>query len=270
MLAVVVLAVLVVLGPHGHAAPGAADDPFESFPDLVPLPMPWSPPSTSSWRLTGGMVEPTGLLAIGTMPWRHACARRRQNWERLALHTTGVHRTIATRSRKIGRAKETSYWRNMSRTLATVLQNGWPILSVVGWAGDWSSYSTLTYDLKTSSANSPGTLKEVIIKGKNGKELSCDQAPPTTNWATYTVALNPSTFGFSRGEYDGVMANVQELWIRREFATGGDNAGLDNVKLTGATPPIPEFSSIILVALGFSAVAGLILIYRRGDGKAVV
>lgn len=146
----------------------------------------------------------------------------------------------------------------------------WYFVSPLDWAGDWRSYDLLSYDLIriTGSAYDPN-VREILIIGNNGTTLSCDQPIPTTTWKTYTLALNPSTFGVNQTVYDNVMMNVKELWIRGEFSTVQDSAGLDNVILARQTPPVPEIPIIFLIGLGLAGVVGL-MVFRchRGNHTA--
>ncbi len=109
----------------------------------------------------------------------------------------------------------------------------WYYVSPQSWSGDWSVYTTLSFDIRVVS-NSGGIAvygNMVTIKGTNGDTLVWSGNAPSRSWTHYEIPLEPSTFGVNKGVFDSVMGNVSEIWIEGEYVSGSDTEGLDNVQL---------------------------------------
>jgi hypothetical protein len=114
----------------------------------------------------------------------------------------------------------------------------WWLVSPVAWAGDWSDYRTLKFDLAIPSGHYPSsdTAGMVVIAGTNGMTMTWTGPTPLWTWTYYEVSLDADSFGVDQATFDGIMASVSELRILAEFVGGTETVGLDNVLVT-ATPP---------------------------------
>lgn len=115
------------------------------------------------------------------------------------------------------------------------------------YLGDKSAYSggTLSFDLRQSATDSQFDSPDVIL-GSDDTRLGYDfgnaSTHPRTNWTRYEVRLSAEADGWSNLENDedatqegleSVLSDLNELWIRGEYRTGGDVGGIDNVELSG-------------------------------------
>lgn len=116
--------------------------------------------------------------------------------------------------------------------------SGWYFVSPAEWAGDWSGYRVLKFDLAIPSGHYPSsdTNGIVVIVGTNGATMTWTGPTPLWTWTYYEVDLSPAAFNVNQATFDGIMTGVSELRILAEFVSGTETVGLDNVRLT-ATPP---------------------------------
>lgn len=110
----------------------------------------------------------------------------------------------------------------------------WWFATPVSWAGNWSSFKTLMFDVGVVSPGSLPTdpIPNVRIIGANGLELTTGSPPLANTWRHYTVALKPETFGVTQAYFESVMGYVVEMRIRGEWTGGDDVELLDNVIVT--------------------------------------
>jgi len=113
----------------------------------------------------------------------------------------------------------------------------WYFVSPISWAGDWSSFNTLTYDFKVIDTGDATIVKKDIIRilGVNGEVMTHyepDNNYPNTTWKNYKIELEPGSFDVTSEVYNSIIQNVKELWIRGEYTDGLDIEGLDNVVLS--------------------------------------
>lgn len=114
------------------------------------------------------------------------------------------------------------------------------------YLGDKSAYSsgTLSFDLNQSATDSQFDSPDVILESNDtrlGHDFGNASTHPGTDWTGYEVSLSaddgwtnletdePAT----QEEFDEVLSNLNEIWIRGEYRTGSDVGGLDNVELSG-------------------------------------
>ncbi len=113
----------------------------------------------------------------------------------------------------------------------------WYAVSPGAWAGDWSGYKVLKFDLAIPSGHYPSsdTGGIVEIAGSNGMTMTWTGPTPLWTWTHYEVELDPGAFNVDRATFDGIMAGVSELRILAEYVGGTETVGFDNVLVT-ATP----------------------------------
>ncbi|MCF7676295.1 MAG: hypothetical protein K9N23_02400 [Akkermansiaceae bacterium] len=113
----------------------------------------------------------------------------------------------------------------------------WHLLSPSAWAGDWSAYRALKFDLAITSRHYADTDRAamVVIAGADSATMTWHGPTPLWTWTHYEVSLDPQSFGVDQATFDGIMADVAEVRILAEFSTASETVGLDNVRLT-ATP----------------------------------
>ena len=110
-------------------------------------------------------------------------------------------------------------------------------MSPIGWAGDWRAFTWLDFDLKIIVGDTGLSDKTLWIRGANGQTLVWDgEDPSEDDWTNYHVYLVPENFGVDQATFDGVMAHVTEILILGEYRHGGEQGGLDNVRLSTEPP----------------------------------
>lgn len=141
----------------------------------------------------------------------------------------------------------------------------WRWSAPADYHGDLSAYfgGTFSYDIFQSTTSGQFNGDDVIISSGNLTITYSANDNPGTTWTQYQVTLSTlSPWRINNGEgplasdiqIQSVLANVTELRIRGEFASGSDSGGLDNVSL------IPE-TGFYGTLLGLVAIA--LLIRRR-------
>ena len=125
--------------------------------------------------------------------------------------------------------------------------------------------TAFTYDLMHSGANNYNAT-DLIFQG-NGMRLLWQANPalaPTTSWLNVSVTLAPSAqwhVNTSNGavatmaDFQNVFSNLNGIFIRAEYTSGGETDGLDNVHLV----PEPSTTSLLVLALATAA-----LVRRHG------
>lgn len=105
--------------------------------------------------------------------------------------------------------------------------------SPVSWAGDWSQFKTLLFDLALTGGTGTIDGANLRLLGANGQQLEASLGIPSSGaWRHYTVDLSPATFGVTADFFAGVMAHVSEMRLRGEYINGGESELLDNVIVT--------------------------------------
>jgi hypothetical protein len=132
--------------------------------------------------------------------------------------------------------------------------------------GNVSGATGLSYDLiyPVGAINYQPT--DVILMG-NGETLLWKSSPdivPGPSWMSVHLDFVPSTewhVETSNGalataaDFANVLGNLSGLFIRGEYTTGLiETPGLDNVTLAGVSTPVPEPSTLAMVALAGVAV----------------
>lgn len=120
----------------------------------------------------------------------------------------------------------------------------WYFISPTSWAGNWSGYSSLEFDLKIFYAE--GTVATVaappmvVIYDGDGNKLEWtdkNNFPPNFDWTHYFIRLNAETFGVTENYFNSVISDVKELRIRGEYVYQDDIEGLDNVRVSAVSLP---------------------------------
>jgi alkaline phosphatase D len=115
------------------------------------------------------------------------------------------------------------------------------------YLGDKSAYSggTLSFDLNQSATDSQFNAQDLILDGGDsrlGYDFGNSSTHPGTDWTSYEVSLSADAEGWTnrstdepptQEDFDRVLSDLNELWIRGEYRTGGDVGGIDNVELSG-------------------------------------
>lgn len=113
------------------------------------------------------------------------------------------------------------------------------IATPVAWAGDWSAFKELAFDMRWTGAAAAHTNVELVrIFGANGQTLSWSDALVGGVWTNRAISLSPDTFHVAPEAFQAVMAHVSEMWIFGEFGGSDDITYLDNVVLSPA-PIVP-------------------------------
>ncbi len=118
--------------------------------------------------------------------------------------------------------------------------SGWYFVSPAEWAGNWSGYQVLKFDLAIPSGHYPSTDTNgmVVIVGTNGATMTWTGPTPLWTWTYYEVDLSPAAFNVDQTTFDSIMIGVSELCILAEFVSGTETVGLDNVLLTAMPPTV--------------------------------
>jgi hypothetical protein len=116
--------------------------------------------------------------------------------------------------------------------------NLWYFVSPSAWAGNWSGYKVLKFDLAIPSRHYPDTDRAgmVVMVGTNGAQMTWTASTPLWTWTHYEVDLSPAVFNVDSVTFSNIITGVAELRILAEFTTVAETVGLDNVLVT-ATPP---------------------------------
>lgn len=107
--------------------------------------------------------------------------------------------------------------------------------------GDRSAYldGTLSFSLRQSATDDQFDGWDVILDdGDVRLGYRFADGPPGTNWTRYEVPVaaegwtnvdtdDPAT----ESEFEGVVSDLELLWIRGEYRTGSDTGGIDEVEL---------------------------------------
>ncbi|MFT6863774.1 MAG: hypothetical protein ACJAVK_002335 [Akkermansiaceae bacterium] len=118
------------------------------------------------------------------------------------------------------------------------------IASPIEWAGDWSDFQLLSFDMHWSgSLDDPPHQPLVTIFGANGDVLTYDALPQNDIWIHREIQLTPATFGVDQAFFDGVMAFVSHIWIAGEFGTGDDN-----IRVSSDPTPTPKVFETSLIS----------------------
>nr|MCU0749118.1 hypothetical protein [Akkermansiaceae bacterium] len=126
------------------------------------------------------------------------------------------------------------------------------IASPPSWAGDWSAFSEVRFDIRwtsstTDSSNSGNEL--VSILGANGRVLKWSFPLVRNQWTAVTLPLEASSFGVDQATFEETISHVSQIWIRGEFNSGLDVASYDNIVI--ATGPVVAPSRAAGLAEGF-------------------
>lgn len=121
------------------------------------------------------------------------------------------------------------------------------LVSPLAWAGDWSGYRQLKFDIAIPSRHyADGDRAQIVtIVGANSQSMTWEGPAPIFTWSRYAIVLDPASFGVDQATFDGIIANVAELRINAEYnSTANETVGLDNVLLTTA-PPVVQSGNLI-------------------------
>ena len=114
------------------------------------------------------------------------------------------------------------------------------------YLGDKSAYygGTLSFDLNQSATDSQFDSQDVILDNGSvrlGYDFGNSSTHPRTNWTSYEVSLSPEDAGWTnletdepatQEEFESVLSDLNQLWIRGEYREGSDTGGIDNVELS--------------------------------------
>jgi len=118
----------------------------------------------------------------------------------------------------------------------------WSFVSPTAWAGDWSGYRALRFDLAIPSRHYADADRApmVVIAGRNAQSMTWTGPTPLWTWTHYEISLDPASFAVDQATFDAILADVAEVRILAEFTTAIETVGLDNVLLTAA--PVTVYS----------------------------
>ncbi|MCB1125772.1 MAG: hypothetical protein KDM81_04705, partial [Verrucomicrobiae bacterium] len=128
------------------------------------------------------------------------------------------------------------------------------IASPEEWAGDWRGFTELSFDfLWDSSSGDKSNIELVTVFGANGQTLTWKTDLPDNQWVHHWIPLVPESFEVDQATFDGVMAYVNQIWIKGEYDSGDDQAYLDNVILS-TEPVVPrQFETSLVSRFGADA-----------------
>lgn len=124
--------------------------------------------------------------------------------------------------------------------------NEWYYVSPVSWAGDWSGYRSMRFDLAIPSRHYADTdvAGIVVIVGTNLDTMTWSGPTPLFTWSHYEISLEPAAFGVDQATFDGILADVAEVRILAEYTTAAEDMGLDAVSVT--TAPVVVHSDALV------------------------
>ncbi len=111
------------------------------------------------------------------------------------------------------------------------------------YLGDVSAYEgeTLSFDLRQSATDSQFDAPDVILESGDtrlGYDFGNASDHPGTNWTRYEVELSADGWTnldtgepATEEEFEGVLSDLDQLWIRGEYREGSDTGGIDTVEL---------------------------------------
>lgn len=123
----------------------------------------------------------------------------------------------------------------------------WHLVSPASWAGDWSDYRALKFDLGIPSRHYPDDdiAGMVMIVGTNSSAMTWTGPTPLWSWSRYEISLDPASFGVDQATFDAVMAYVTKIWIQGEYDAGNDHLWPDNIVVaTGPAAPVAPGSAL--------------------------
>ena len=137
--------------------------------------------------------------------------------------------------------------------------------------GNKSGATGLSYDLTHPSGDINYQTTDLLLTG-NGTRLLWKSSPdivPGVGWTSVNVAFTPSSnwtvanttgAAATSADFQNVLSHLDGIYIRGEYTNGLEVAGLDNVRLSAATPAP---SSILVVLLGAVPLAGVLRRRRK-------
>lgn len=109
------------------------------------------------------------------------------------------------------------------------------------YLGDKSGFygGSLAFDLNQSATDSQFDARDVILFS-NGTAIHYEfDANPNSTWTDYEVPMTEAGWNVSETgaavteeQFRTVLSNLDAVWIRGEYRTGGDVGALDNVVLS--------------------------------------
>ncbi len=121
------------------------------------------------------------------------------------------------------------------------------VCSPAGWAGDWSGFTEIRFDMKwtSTSANAPqGAM--LTLFGANGRVVTWTAIPARDVWQHYVVPLTPEAFNVSADYLNSILSHVMKIWIHGEFGAGRDVTFFDNITVaTGPHTPVVHSTSLL-------------------------
>jgi hypothetical protein len=134
------------------------------------------------------------------------------------------------------------------------------------YLGDQSSAfgGTLSYDIRVTPVT-PGEFTAVVLVGLE-HTLFFDTPSPSNEWSTYNILLGTAGWKLDDQytgpeptslEMEGVLSDLQALYISGDWLDGVETADLDNVSIV----PIP--GTVLLLSSGLASIAAF---RRRRNG----
>lgn len=117
----------------------------------------------------------------------------------------------------------------------------------LSWAGDWSAFNLLSFDMKKEGGTASGDDRELVwIHGGSGETIIHTRDVAFSDWTSHEVYLVPENFDADQATFDRVMGHVTEMSILGEYVVGDEKEGLDNVVVS--TEALIPFSTDLISA----------------------
>jgi len=130
--------------------------------------------------------------------------------------------------------------------------------------GNWSAMGATCLSYEANIFSTGSYIKQgaynVYISGPGGEYIWRGPAPnPNEHWLLLDIPLIESYWTFISGNWNKTIENITKLQIGMAYYTNtgpSEITGIDNVKLSSNTNPVPEPASLFLFGSGIAVLIG--------------